>query len=418
MKNKKNKKIKILRILSRLNVGGPSIHTILLTAGLDKSKYETILVVGQENPSEGNMFNLANEKNVIPVIIPEMGREISLRKDLIAVKKIMDLIIKEKPDIIHTHTSKAGFLGRVSLIMYNFMNFASMNTFKSNIKVFHTFHGNILKSYFGKIKTLLFLYIEILLARFTTKIICITDLQKNELLDYGIAQNRKLVTIPIGLELNRFLSNNNYSGQLRTELGIDRETILFGIVARLVPVKNHMLFLNGMLNLIKSNFGEEVKAIIVGDGECRNDLEKFVKRNNLKDHIYFLGFRNDLENIYSDLDIMVLTSNNEGSPVALIEAMTSNLPIITTNVGGIGDVLGVGKIEINLNEFVALNSGIIFNSKDLVGFTKALKFMFNDTVKKTKFGMNSNKLVYPKYDISMLCNNIDSLYINHLNTTV
>ncbi len=414
MTMKIDNKIKVMRIFSRLNIGGPSIHTILLTSGLNKKLFNSILVVGREGPDEGNMMDLAEQKNVQPIIISEMQREISLKNDFISIKRILSLIIKEQPKIVHTHTAKAGFLGRISIIIFKLIPFILLKIpkHKKRIKVFHTFHGNIFTGYFGSLKTKLFIYIEKFLAIFTTKIICLNELQKEELMNFGITSKNKIVTIPLGLELNRFIHNQN-KGLLRSELKIKEDIILIGIVARLVPIKNHLLFVNGIMNLINANFGNKIRALIIGDGESRKSLEEYVKNKSLSKYIHFLGFRNDLESIYSDLDIVALTSNNEGTPVALIEAMANNLPIITTNVGGIGNIVGVGKKIIDKDDFLLLENGIMINANDLNGFTKALLYMCDNKAKRISMGKDSRRLVYPRYDISMLYKNIESLYLNN-----
>ena len=403
-------KIKIFRVFSRLAIGGPSIHTILLTAGLNKRKFQSILVTGNESKSEGSMMDLAFSKNVAPIIVPEMSREISFKKDIIALIKITRLIRKFKPDIIHTHTAKAGFLGRTAVLIYNLIYNDTINHKSSPIKVFHTFHGNTFTGYFGKIKSSLFIFIEKFLARFTTQIICITELQKKEIIDLGISKLNHVVTIPLGLELNKFFSLNENLGSLRSELGIDDKTILVGIIARLVPIKNHMMFLKSIIDLRRNNNDLKVKALIIGDGDCRVELERFVEKKGLNNLVIFLGFRNDIDHIYADLDIVTLTSNNEGSPVALIEAMACNIPIITTNVGGIDDLMGGKRSEINPGEFQMLGCGIVVNPEDQIGFSKAMKFLIDNPEVRSQLGSKGKKMVYPQYDISRLINDIEILY--------
>jgi glycosyltransferase involved in cell wall biosynthesis len=410
----KKKRIKIIRILSRLNIGGPALHTILLTEAMNNERFHSILVKGVEAPLEGNMMYYAKQKGVKPIIINEMGRDISLIKDIISLLKIYRIIKLEKPDIVHTHTAKAGFLGRFVVMLYNLNHCFHINSDRSKIIVFHTYHGNVLSGYFGKIKSSVFIYIEKFLSRFTTNIICITKLQKQEIISFGITKPEHVVTIPLGLELHKFLTVNSYSGQLRNELGVDNKTVLIGIVARLVPIKNHMLFLNGILYLSQKYVNRKIKALIIGDGECRTKLEKFVEKSNLRNLVYFLGFRKDLERIYTDLDIVALTSDNEGSPVALIEAMTSNIPVITTNVGGVGDLLGVGESPISPGEFITSKCGLIINPGDHFGFSKALEFMFDNPVIRFQMGLNARKMVYPKYDISRLIKNMEFLYNSHI----
>jgi len=319
-------KIKILRTIARLNIGGPAIHAILLTEGLDKNKFQTLLVSGSAGPNEGDMSYYAREKNVRPYYIPELGRELNVVNDLISFWKLSKIIKKERPDIIHTHTAKAGTLGRCAGLWHNIFTFSAAR----KIILIHTFHGHVLSGYFGKFKTGLFIRIERFLAIFTDNIITVSRAVKKELIDLNICKSEKIKIIPLGLELEKFLKIPYR----------DTEILHIGIIGRLVPVKNHRLFIDSVAKVIKDNPGIAMKFKIIGDGQLRAELENYARRLNLNPALEFTGWQKELIEVYADLDIVALTSDNEGTPVSLIEAMAAGRTVIATDVGGVKDLLG------------------------------------------------------------------------------
>jgi glycosyltransferase involved in cell wall biosynthesis len=343
------KKIKILRIIARLNIGGPAIHTILLTEGLDKNKFESLLVCGSVGDSEADMLYYAIEKGVKPYFVPELKRELNLLNDIRAFRKIYNIINTERPDIIHTHTAKAGTLGRLAAIFYNLLNRDRQLSFV------HTFHGHIFDGYFGNLKTKVFILIERFLAFFTHKIITVSESIKNDLVVLGISSHR-IEVIPLGFELDRFL---NICPR-------DNSAVNIGIVGRLVPVKNHRLFLEAAAEVIKSISKNKPRFKIIGDGELRNELERYAHKLNINTYVEFLGWQKEPSAIYSDLDVVCLTSVNEGTPVSLIEAMASGRAVVTTDVGGVRDLLG-NEVEIVSaidTSFKILKRGIMVGPAD------------------------------------------------------
>lgn len=323
---------KVVRIIGRLNVGGPAIHTVLLTELLDPRRFHSRLVIGLEGPTEGSMRYLADERGVVPVIIPEMGREISWRDDLIALAKLVALLRREKPDIIHTHTAKAGTLGRLA---------ALIALPRRRTTLYHTFHGHVFHSYFGPRKTRMFLRIERFLGRYTHRLIAVSERTRQELIEYGIAPAEKIIAVPLGLDLEPFAQCERYRGELRAELGVAENTPLIGIVARLVPVKDVGTFLEAAQCLAARL--PDVKFLIVGDGESRAQLEAQANALELAGRVCFLGYRKDLPRIYADLDVVALSSLNEGLPVSLIEAMSSGCLVVSTEVGGVPDLIQDGE---------------------------------------------------------------------------
>ena len=322
---------KVLIIIARLNVGGPASHTIWLTDLLDSDRYQALLVSGQVGATEGDMGYMAAERGVIPLTLPELGREISWRDDARTLWKLMKIMRRERPDIIHTHTAKAGTLGRVAAL--------AALPFRRK-KLYHTFHGHVFHGYFSPRKTRAFIRIEQILGCFTHRLIAVSETTRRELTDYKIARPGKIVAIPLGLDLVPFLNCKQQRGALRAELGVTKEAALIGLVARLVPIKGVEFLLQAAKQICERH--ENVYFIIIGDGEMRQELEALAIALNLGDRARFLGFRQDLPALYADLDIVALSSLNEGLPVSLIEAMASGCVSVSTAVGGVPDLIEDG----------------------------------------------------------------------------
>jgi len=400
------KKTKILRIIARLNIGGPAIHTILLTSELDRIGYKTILVKGSEGEREGDMMYLAGTKGVKPVVIPELGREIGIKNDIIAFFKLYKLIRQEKPDIVHTHTAKAGTLGRVAAWLAG----API--------IIHTFHGHVLTGYFGKFKSWFFIQIEKILAFISTRLITLSDELKKELINMGIGREEKFEVVPLGLELKPFLEINpstspfdkggqegDFSrggrggiiGEFKKELGLSEDTVLIGTVGRLVAIKGHRYFLESAKIILNSRF-TDLRFVIVGDGELRKELEDYAKELGIVNDVIFTGFREDLPKIYADLNIVVLTSINEGTPVSIIEAMASGKPVVATNVGGVPSLVKNGI------------TGFLVSPKRVDLLAKAILKILNAPLSAKKMGEEGRRIVFPQYDVSQLVERMNVLY--------
>lgn len=382
-----SKGIKIVRIIARLNIGGPAVNAVLLSDGLNNNGFSTCLVTGSIEQAEGDMSYLAEQKGVRPIFVPELGRKLDLFRDLMAFWKIYRVIKKEQPDIVHTHTAKAGALGRIAAIL-------------AGVRVrVHTFHGHVFDGYFGSIATKVFIAIERLLARFTTKVVAVSNSVANDIsIRYNIAPKEKIAVIPLGFDLERFLKADENRGKLKKELGLSEEIALVGIVGRLVPIKNHKMFLDVAKKLLTIDYGLWTKFVIVGNGELRQELENYAEKLGIKNSVIFLGWRRDLENIYADLDVVCLTSLNEGTPVSLIEAMASARPVVATDVGGVRDIV---KNEEN---------GLLVSSNDVSSFSKALLKMLNDREKRIEMGRNGREFVKVNYNKDRLIEGTKYLY--------
>ena len=260
--------IKILRVITRLNIGGPAIHAILLTQALnDGAVFQSTLVTGTTAPHEGDMLDFARARDVEPVVLPALGREISPLDDLGALARMVQLVHRLKPDVVHTHMAKAGTVGRLAARICGVP------------LVVHTYHGHVFHSYFSPAKTRIFLTIERALGLATNRIIAVGDGQRAEIASYGVAPMNKLVTIRLGLELGQFLDAERTRGELRRELGIEADVPLVGIVARLVPIKAPEIFLQAAVKIRAAL--PRAQFLVIGDGERRQELETLARRVGL-----------------------------------------------------------------------------------------------------------------------------------------
>lgn len=320
-------KKRVLRIQSRICVGGPALNTINLSAYLDPEKYQTLLVGGALEPGEKSMEPLAESKGVAVHHIAEMGRSVSWRDDLRALRKLIKLMRYYKPHVVHTHTAKAGALGRVAAFWC-----------RIPLRV-HTFHGHVFHGYFSPLVNQLVIWTERFLGRLNHVTVAISPRQKEDLTrTFKIVPDKRCQVVRLGFELDRM--TEGVEGRFRASLGIDAQTRLVGILARLVPIKNHQLFFEAVAAWVQrygQSYAEPVKFLVIGDGELRETLTQLADRLKIQDWLVFTGWRRDVADIYADLDLNVLVSKNEGTPVTLIEGMACGVPLVSTDVGGIRD---------------------------------------------------------------------------------
>jgi glycosyltransferase involved in cell wall biosynthesis len=311
-----------------LNIGGPSIHVILLTAGLVEKGYTTRLVVGTEAPHEGNLLDLAAEKGVACEALASLGREIRPLQDLRAFVRLYRLMRTYQPQIVHTHAAKAGLLGRLAARL------AGVPV------VVHTYHGHVLRGYFGRAKTEAFRRLERLLGHLSDALIAVSPGVKGDLVELRVADRARLRVVALGLELEG-LAGALPRGGLRVAKRIPEDAPLIGMVGRLVPIKDVSTFLHAAARVSQVN--PAARFALVGDGEERFLLEGLSARLGMAEAVTFHGWRRDMYSVYGDLDVVVNSSLNEGTPVALIEALAAGRPVVATRVGGTPDLLRGGE---------------------------------------------------------------------------
>ena len=261
---------RILRIINRLNLGGPTYNAAYLSKFIG-GDFETLLVAGEKDETEGSSMHIIKELSLVPVIIPEMKRELNPIFDLIALVKLIWLIIQFKPDIVHTHAAKAGTLGRLAAWICGVK------------QIYHTFHGHVFHSYFSKTKTRFYILIERCLARISTKIIAISPIQKKELSDkYKVCPKNKIEIVPLGFDLRRFLENKDEKRKnFRKTYSIQNNEIAIGVIGRLVPIKNHLFFID-LIKAIENKSKRLYRYFIIGDGELRDNLMKYCQKETIE----------------------------------------------------------------------------------------------------------------------------------------
>lgn len=372
---------RILQITARLTIGGPSIHVILLSQYLRDKGYDVQLVSGEIIGDESNMHYFAEAHGVTPLVIPHMARTLNPFQDLIVIWRLYRLIRELEPDIIHTHTTKAGFLGRVA------------GRLARVPVIIHTFHSHIFDNDHGWLRRRLFLWLERRVSPLSDAIITLTEGLRQELAEvYHITRRGRITVLPLGMELAQFSETSRHGQVFRDQWGISHDAPLIGTVGRLAPVKNHGLFLEAAALI--SRKVPNARFAIVGDGAERRRLERLANRLGLREVVIFTGWQKAVIPIYSDLDVNVISSIHEGTPVSIIEALASGCPVVATHVGGLPDLLQGGE----LGQLVAPND------------PQALANAIIQTLQDPPDMQPIQTTILDNYAIDRLIHDLDSLY--------
>lgn len=392
---------KVVRIINRLNLGGPTLNVGLLTKHLSP-EFSTTLIAGSPLKSEESSEFILRDLGVDYVSVPEMSREINITRDRIAYKKIKEIISDLKPDIVHTHAAKAGALGRMAAI---------------NLKVpviVHTYHGHVFHSYFSSVKSYFFLSIERQLAKRSSAIIAISKFQKEELIhQFRLCSPEKIKVIPLGFDLGKFRTGQQEKREhFRKKYQLDDTEIAIGIIGRLVPVKNHAMFLRAIKQVLNQTT-KKIRVFIIGNGEMLMQLMNQCKdlglnytyfpENAIRSTITFTSWIREIDMAIAGLDIVALTSFNEGTPVSLIEAQASNKPVVTTNVGGIENV-----IKKNITALVS-------ESNDDLTFAENLLALTEDETKRKNMSEQGWSYIGEMFHYKRLIDDMKQLYNQLLN---
>jgi glycosyltransferase involved in cell wall biosynthesis len=403
---------KVIRIIARLNVGGPAKHVVWLTSGLKDAGFDTLLVAGKVPEGEEDMSYFAAETGVTPRYIPEMSREISLN-DAVTVWKMFHLFLRERPDIVHTHTAKAGTVGRTAGFLYRWLTLGTLIGKPRRCKFVHTYHGHVFHSYYGRGRTRMFLAIERLLAKLVTdRLIVVSKQQSVEIgQKFRVGRQDQIKVIPLGLDLGVFAEHASRRAKFRHELCIPDDATLIGIVGRLTEIKNHEMFLNVAVRLKAIDPAcrrqGAVRFIVIGDGSLRQSLESQRQSLGLDKDVIFVGSRTDPEYFYPALDVVALTSRNEGTPLTLIEAMANARPVVATSVGGVVDLLGD---VIEDGPYQVCRRGIAVPPGDEEAFVAALSRIIRDRSLRHELGERGLEFVEVNYSKERLFEDIKGLY--------
>lgn len=377
-------KIRVLHIITRLDKGGSAYNTLLTVSRLDKAKYETVLMSGVTNDPDAEIAGFTARENIDYIFVPQLVREINLLRDAIAFCKIFRFIKKGKFDIVHTHTSKAGILGRWAAKL-------------AGVKIIvHTPHGHIFYGYFGRFKTKFFIFLETITARITDKIITLTQVGKDEHIKFGIAPGEKFIPVYSGIEIERFINFKPDSDGEKKKLNILPGIFVIGTVSRLDPVKGNRYFIFALPAIVKVFPG--LKAVFVGEGSEKEQLISYTRELGIYDNVIFTGERQDVRGLMCAFDIFVLSSLNEGMGRCLLEAQALGLPVVATEIGGVPEVIKNGL------------TGILVPPADPEALSAAIISLLKDEARRLEMGREAKKWVDNRFSVEAMVNKISELY--------
>jgi glycosyltransferase involved in cell wall biosynthesis len=380
--------IKVLRVIARLNVGGPALHVAYLTAGLADRGYDTTLVAGTVGRGEESMAFVADSKGVRVEVIDELHRNISPFRDAHAIVRLARLIRRERPTILHTHTAKAGAVGRLAALL--------AGRSRPPIVV-HTFHGHVLRGYFNPVATRGFRVLETLLARTTTTLVAVSPEVRDDLVRLRVAPASKFAVVRLGIELDQRVGNDaNARAATRRLLGIGDDQFVVGWVGRMTAVKRTDVVVRVLSKLVER--GVDARLLLVGDGPDRDELERYAHELGVIRRCLFLGYQEDVARWYNAIDALLLPSVNEGTPVSVIEALAAERPAVATEVGGTSDVIRDGV------------DGFLVEPADGDALAARLAELAADPQRRAEMGAAGRGRVLERYAVDRLVDDIDRLY--------
>lgn len=379
--------IRILRVIARLNMGGPAIHVSSLAAGLEPRGYETTLVAGSLARGEDSMAFLAERLDIPVRTIPELQREVSPIDDARSVRRMREIIRELRPHILHTHTAKAGAIARAAALV--------SGAARPPILV-HTFHGHVLKGYFDPVRTAFFKKVERSLARVTDALVAVSPEVRDELVAAGIAPREKFSVIRLGIPLEERLGDATADLDYRRLYGISESAFVVGWVGRMTDVKDT----DAVLEIVRAarDRGLEAVLVMVGDGPDRVRLEQLAHDIGIARSTFFVGYQPEVAGYYRLFDAFLLPSVNEGTPVSAIEALASGTPVVATRVGGVPDVVRDGE------------DGFLFEPGDTDGAAERLALLASDATLRSALGASGRERVLRRYSVSRLVEDVDRLY--------
>jgi glycosyltransferase involved in cell wall biosynthesis len=379
---------RILRVIARLNMGGPALHVSYLTKGLEDRGYHTTLVAGKLARGEDSMSFVAEELGVEVVALGELHREVSPLYDPVAVSRLVQEIKRVRPHILHTHTAKAGAVGRSAALL--------AGDARPPVIV-HTFHGHVLRGYFDPVRTRFFQETERALARHTTRLVAVGPEVRDDLVELGVAPREKFTVIRLGIDLeSRVLGDPGQRAEFRRLFGIPEERFVVGWIGRMTAIKCVPDVLATFKRLLDR--GIDATLCLVGDGPDRDAIELEASRLGIARHILFVGYQREVAPYYAFFDALLLPSANEGTPVVAIEALAAQRPVVATRVGGVPDVVTEGE------------DGFLADVGDVDGLAAALERLARDPELRRRMGEAGRKRVVPRYRVERLVDDVDALY--------
>jgi glycosyltransferase involved in cell wall biosynthesis len=369
-------------------MGGPALHVAYLTAGLAERGYETTLVAGSLARGEDSMAFVADELGIEVERIEELHREISPLRDAVAIARLARLIRRVRPHILHTHTAKAGAVGRLAALL--------AGDARPPIVV-HTFHGHVLRGYFDPLRTAGFRLLERWLATKTTALVAVSPQVRDDLVSLGVAPRERFVVVRVGIELEqRVAAEQDGRGESRRVLGIGPDRFAVGWIGRMTGVKRTDDVLRAFRRL--RDRGVDACLCMIGDGPDRPAVERRAHELGIMRDTLFLGYQEEVAPFYAAFDAMILPSINEGTPVSAIEALAAGRPVVATRVGGVPDVVREGE------------DGFLVEPGDTDELADRLAQLARDPALRERMGESGRQRVLPRYAVERLVDDVDRLY--------
>lgn len=383
----------IVRIIARLNMGGPARHVILLDCGLQARGHRTRLVHGSLDVGEGSLEHLARTAGIPVLRVPDLGRRISPLGDMSAFVRLLRVLFRERPDVVHTHTAKAGTLGRLAAAVFN-----ATRRRDRRCLVVHTFHGHVLEGYFHPAVDRIVRAVERSLAWMTDRIVTVAPRQTHDITKrFRIARREKTLTIPLGLDLDALLRLTPDAPDHRQAFGFTPADIVVGYVGRLVSIKDLPTLIAAFTRALARQ--PNLRLMLVGDGPLRGQIEALVVRSGVCGQVRFVGWTDELAPVYATMDICAMSSLNEGTPVAIIEAMAAGRAVVATSVGGVPDVIDDGI------------TGRLVPPRDPDALATAILRLAADAAERARIGAAARRQVAARYSADRLVNDIERLYV-------
>ncbi len=380
--------IKVLRVIARLNIGGPALHVAYLTAGLADRGYDTTLVAGTIARGEESMAAVAEGRGVRIESLEDLSREISPLRDARAILRLARLIRRERPTILHTHTAKAGAVGRIAALL--------AGDARPPIVV-HTFHGHVLRGYFNPLTTLGFRTLERWLARVTTALVAVSPEVRDDLVKLGVAPASKFTVVRLGIELDERTGGDEAARrETRRLVGLAPDAFVVGWVGRMTAVKRTDDVIRTLQKLVER--GVDAHLLLVGDGPDREHLERYAHELGVVRRCLFLGYQDDVARYYNAIDALLLPSVNEGTPVSVIESLAAERPAVATRVGGVPDVIRDGV------------DGFLVDVGDADALAERLAELAADPDRRERMGAAGRERVLQRYAVERLVDDVDRLY--------
>jgi glycosyltransferase involved in cell wall biosynthesis len=375
----------VLHVITRMVKGGAQENTLATVLRVDPKRYRSLLVTGPSEGPEGSLMERARAMGADITLVPSLVREVSPLDDIRATQALFRLMRHERPAIVHTHTSKAGIVGRIAAR-------------RAGVPaVVHTPHGHVFHDYFGSVKTRVFISVERYCARFAVRIVMLTENERREHIELKIAPPDRFVTIHSGVDFGGYVASPPPRGALREPLCLGATARIIGTVGRLVPIKGQTHLIAAMPQIVRQV--PDAHLALVGSGPLLAELQEQARSLKVEHRVHFAGFRDDVAECMADMDLFALPSLNEGMGRVLVEAMALRLPVVASSVSGIRDLV------------IPEENGLLVPAGDANALAAAVIRIMNDRELAARFGAAGFARVVPDYSMDRMLDRIERLYM-------